>query len=261
MSFVKTDQEVAEIESLLSKGQFTTESLTIEFKTTQDFLRKVLPPCFDLPDEPIAYANVSHWQSALCGEFDCGIIYLSCKYKGEAGTTMLTLFVSGDMPVTIGREMWGEGKKTGNARLYVDGHEVYAYAERNGVRLIEIQAELGADLGPAQNNVKDFELKAQPHTTGKGFQNKVVLSCLDTAEDFRVTRQGTGTLKLAGTAVDPLDTIPVVEVGGVSYGEGASCWTIPFWEELDDGHDYRPYIYGQKYDDFRLFNKARRFTR
>lgn len=33
MSFVKTDQEVAEIESLLSKGQFTTESLTIEFKT------------------------------------------------------------------------------------------------------------------------------------------------------------------------------------------------------------------------------------
>ena len=122
-------------------------------------------------------------------------------------------------------------------------------------------ATRGADLGPAQNNVKDFELKAQPHTTGKGFQNKVVLSCLDTAEDFRVTRQGTGTLKLAGTAVDPLDTIPVVEVGGVSYGEGASCWTIPFWEELDDGHDYRPYIYGQKYDDFRLFNKARRFAR
>ena len=109
MSFVKTDQEVVEIESLLSKGQFTTESLTIEFKTTQEFLRKVL--------------------------------------------------------------------------------------------------------------------------------------------------------KLAGTDVDPLDTIPVVEVGGVSYGEGASCWTIPFWEELDDGHDYRPYIYGQKYDDFRLFNKARRFTK
>ena len=34
-----------------------------------------------------------------------------------------------------------------------------------------------------------------------------------------------------------------------------------FWEELDDGVDYRPYIYGQKYDDFRLFNQAARFRK
>lgn len=261
MGFVKTAAEVSEIEQLFNKGQFTTESVTIEFETTAEFLREVLPPCFDMPDTPLCYANVSHWQSALCGEFDCGIIYLSCKHKGEAGTTMLTLFVSGDMPVTIGREMWGEGKKTGIARFYRDGDEVYGYCERNGVRLIEIDAILGPDKGPYKGVVKDWELKAQPHTTGLGFQNKVVLSCLDTAEDYRVTREGTGSLKLAGTDMDPLHTIPVVKVGGVSYAEGASCWTIPSWEVLDDGIDYRPWIYGQKYDDFRYFHRPKRFAK
>lgn len=259
MGFVKSAEEVAEIEELFNKGQFTTEALTVEFETTPEFLREVLPPCFDMPEKPLCYANVSHWQSALCGEFDCGIIYLSCKYKGEEGTTMLTLFVSGDMPVTIGREMWGEGKKTGTARLYRDGNECYGYTERNGVRLIEIEADLGPDLGAYSNVVKDWELKAQPHTTGLGFQNKVVLSCLDTAEDYRVTREGPATLKLAGTAMDPLDTIPVVSVGKAFYAEGASCWTIPSWEELEDGIDYRPWIYGQKYDDFRYFHRAKRF--
>jgi len=261
MGFVRTAEEITEIEELFNKGQFTVEGITIEFETDEEWLRSVLPPCFDMPEKPLCYANVSSWQSALCGEFDCGIIYLSCKYKGEAGTTMLHLVVSGDMPVTIGREMWGEGKKTGTARLYRDGNEFYGYAERNGVRLIEITADMGPDEGPYKGVVKDFELKAQPHTTGLGYQNKVVLSCLDTSEDYRVTRSGTGTLKLAGNDFDPLHTIPVKSVGGVSYAEGASCWTIPMWEELDDGVDYRPWLYGQKYDDFRLFHQAARFKK
>ena len=259
MGFVKTAAEVAEIEELLSKGQFTTESLTIEFRTSQEFVRSVLAPCFEPADEPIAYANVSHWQSALCGEFDCGIVYLKCRYKKFEGTTMLTLFVSGDTPVTIGREMWGEGKKTGTAQLFFDGHEAYGYAERNGVRLIEINAELGPDLGPSRAENLDFELKAQPHTTGRGFQNDVVLSCLKTDESYRVNREGTGKLKFAGTKFDPLDTIPIASVGKAYYSEGASCWTVPWFDVLANQDAYKPYIYGQNYDDFRYFARPARF--
>ena len=46
MGFVKTPEEVKEIQALLSKGRFTVESVSIEFETTFEFLRKVLPPCF-----------------------------------------------------------------------------------------------------------------------------------------------------------------------------------------------------------------------
>lgn len=259
MSFIRTAQEIAEIEELFAKGLFTVEGLSIEFTTTREFMRKVLPPCFELADEPLAYANVSRWQSALCGEFDCGVIFLTCRYKEHVGTTMLALYVSGDMPVTIGREMWGEGKKTGTAQLYVDGHQAYGYTERNGVRLIEIEADLGPDLGPLKRQSLDFELKAQPHTTGRGFQNDVVLTCIQVDETLRRTREGTGTLKLSGTPFDPLDTIPVVSVGKAYYVEGASCSTVPWFHEFADRDVYKPYIYGQKYDDFRLFAQAKRF--
>ncbi|HGL6719499.1 acetoacetate decarboxylase family protein [Burkholderia contaminans] len=43
---------------------------------------------------------------------------------------MLYIQVSGDMPVSIGREMWEEPKKTGFAQLYVDGHPMHGYGER-----------------------------------------------------------------------------------------------------------------------------------
>ncbi|WP_373562285.1 acetoacetate decarboxylase family protein [Pseudomonas prosekii] len=87
------------------------KAVSIEFETTFEFLRSVLPPCFDLPETPTTIASISRWQSELCGEFDCGIISLKCRYKELEGTTMLVLIMSGDMPVTIGREMWGGGKE------------------------------------------------------------------------------------------------------------------------------------------------------
>lgn len=260
--FVKTAQEVTEIEDLLSKGDFTAESIMVEFETTMEFLREVLAPCFDLPEKPVAFASVSRWQSNLCGEFNCGIVFLSCSYKGIAGMTMLTLFVSGDSPVTIGRELWGEGKKTGTAELYIDGGDVYGYTERNGVRLIEVTAELGPEQGPyTSRDSVDFELKAQPHTTGRGFQTDVILTGLRIIEDYSTVRSGPATLKFAGTQFDPLDTIPVVAVGDATYTIGEASTVVDFFDTLSSDVDYRPYIYGQKYDDFRLFNKAARFRK
>ncbi len=260
MSFVKTPAELAEIQRMLAEGKCTSEGISVEFETTPEFLRSVLPPCFDMPEKPTAFANISRWQSALCGEYDCGIIFLNCRYKGVEGTTILWIVVTGDMPVTIGREMWGEPKKTGIANVYVDGHEFYGYAERNGQRLIEISADLGPDKGPFKNKGFDFELKATPHVTGIGLQDEVIMTCLEYTEDFRVRRDAKATLKFSGSELDPLHTIPVVQVISAAYSQGESSWTVPWFEKLSDSDAYLPFIYGQKFDDFRLFHRAKRFV-
>lgn len=59
----------------------------------------------------------------------------------------------------------------------MDGHERYAYSERNGVRLIEIEAKLENDSDPSTGSSWDFE-KAVPHSTGWGLQNDVILNCM-----------------------------------------------------------------------------------
>ncbi|MDT4875909.1 hypothetical protein FQZ97_1113130 [compost metagenome] len=51
-----------------------------------------------------------------------------------------------------------------------------------------------------------------------------------------------------------------MSVGEAFYAEGASSWTVPWFDELPDRDAYVPFIYGQKYDDFRFFAKPKRFA-
>ncbi|MDX8237964.1 acetoacetate decarboxylase family protein [Acinetobacter pittii] len=259
-SFVKTKEEIQQIQEVYNKGRCTIECLTIEFKTTSEFLKEILPPCFDMPDDPIGYVSVSRWQSELCGEYDCGIIAFNCKYKGQEGTTMLSLIVSGDLPVVIGREMWGEAKKSGNCMLYKDGNQIYAYAQRNGLRLIELEAEIDEVLEPQNLENYDFELKAFPHSSGFGLHKGSCVNIMKNEEKNVLRLRGQGHINLKGTDVDPYDLIPIVEVRDATYTEGLSNWTISGVDELTfSDEELLPYIYGQKYDDVRFFRKPKRF--
>jgi acetoacetate decarboxylase len=261
MGFVKSKEEVKEIQEILSRGRCTIEAISIEFETTFEFLREVLPPCFDLPENPMGIATVSRWQSELCGEYDCGIISLKCRYDGIDGTTMLILVTTGDMAVTIGREMWGECKKPGISMVYMDGNDGYAFTERHGSRLIEIEAEFGPNIGPVIETGYDFEIKAFPHTSGFGLQHDPILNIMHSEANYGVMREGRGTLRFNGTQFDPVHTIPVLSVGKATYTEGLSNWTSSRADVLVDGESYLPFIYGQKYDDFRMLRHPVRFRK
>ena len=259
-SFVKTKEEIAEIQRIYHDGKCTIECISVEFETTTEFLKEILPPCFEMPDKPTGYISVSRWQSELCGEYDCGIIAFSCKYNGLEGTTMLSLIVSGDLPVTIGREMWGEAKKSGTCMLYKDGNQVYAYAQRNGVRLIEIEADLEEENLPQDLTNYDFELKAFPHSSGYGLHPGSSVNIMKNEESNIYRFKGVGRIKLNGNNFDPFHLIPIVSINEATYTEGLSNWTIDgvFPVENSD-EELLPYIYGQKYDDVRFFRKPVRF--
>ena len=260
MGYVKTREEVARIQELLTVGHFQIEGLAIEFETTPEFVREVLPPCFAAVETPRALARVSRWQSHLCGEFDSAIVGLIARYGDLEGFYTLLMVVRGDMPVTIGRELWGEVKKTGSARLYGHGAAMYGYAERNGTRLVEIEAELGPDLGPATSDDYALELKAFPAADGVGLQYDPLVVALRAQSAYTSVREGTGRLTLTGTPWDPVNTIPVVRVGVARHVNGTSLYKCVRQEVLPDRDAYLPYVYGRHYDDFALFRVAQCFS-
>ena len=100
--------------------------------------------------------------------------------------------------------MWGDPKKTGFAQLYVDGHQMHGYGERDGVRLIEVDGEFGPDLGPVEMEGLDFELKATLHGSGFGLQDDVVLTCMKNRESYRVRREGNGVAPVTQDTRTPL---------------------------------------------------------
>lgn len=257
MGYVRTREEIEAIKALLQPSYFTLEGMGVEFTTTRDFVASVLPPCFDVPDQPRGVARVARWQSAVCGEFESCAVMIDARYGDLVGSYYLTLFVSGDMPVTIGREMWGEPKKLGHSAFYRDGDDIYAYGERNGVRAVEISGSFGPDLGPRSVSGHALELKAEVAPDGELLGDPSVL-VFDVDLSWTSFREGHGTLTFNGTPWDPVDQIPVESTGPATHYTGEMRNRCADRTVLPDRAAYVPYVLGRHFDDLRLFPVPRR---
>jgi hypothetical protein len=257
-SFVRTPEQVERIGRILGAGRFVTDAIEVEFTTDFEFLDEVLPPCFERPADPTGFVNVSKWEGEMCGEFDCGMIWVKARYGDREGFYCPLMIVSGDMPVTLGREVWGECKKTGSADLFRDGGSIFAYTERLGRRLIEIEATVGEDQGPTQVSMTTFEIKAQLDVTGAGLQYDPILVEFESMGSLASVREGEAEVRLGSSEWDPVDSIPIVSLGAATYVTGESVYQPIRQVTLTDRDAYLPYILGRSYDDLSLYRVPRR---
>ena len=262
--YVRTPEETERIQKLIADGRFTTDGIEVEFETTPEFIREVLPPCLKPAGTPTGVINVSLWEGEMCGEFGAGIVWInSCFEDPERGEEVeglycLLMLISGDMPVTLGREVWGECKKTGTMDMHHDGRYMYGYAERMGTRLIEVEAEFGEDEGPQDVDVPLFELKAQLDASGYGLQYDPILVVLQSRNSYSRFRKGKAEVKLTGGKWDPVDTIPIVAWGQATHVEGECTYRAVRQIPQSDRDAHLPYVLGRSYDDLTQYRVPQR---
>lgn len=258
MPFVMSDERIREVRSLMEPARFTLMGVATEFYTTEAFVRSVLPPEFEPADEPSGLARIAQLQSALCGDFNTCTVVLNARFREWEGQYCLAMLVSGDMPVALGRDLWGEVKKRAHSEVHVDGSRVYAFGSRAGQRLMEIEAEVGEDLGPTRTQSMALELKSWMSASG-GFEAppKVIVHEFNARLDW--IREGKATLILNNGTFDPLGEIPIVELGRARHYSGQNVYQTVATVELEDGDRYLPYVYGRSYDDLTGFRTAARF--
>ncbi|EXK80055.1 acetoacetate decarboxylase [Fusarium oxysporum f. sp. raphani 54005] len=260
MSFVATPEEVQAFEDLSSNPSFSQELIVTDFETTPEFIQSVLPPNFEAGDTPTGHISVGTFESKLCGEFDCAMVSIDVKFNGRPGTYLLELIVSGDMPVTWGREVWGEVKKTGTCKIWRSGNYRYAVAERYGVRLIELQGEFGDDQPPRIRENTAYEIKAYPHSMGRGLQWAPKVNQLKVVEHDTRWSKGTGRITIRGTSSDPLHSIPIKAISEFIYCSGRSDYNVVADYDLGATDAYLPYLVGRHYDDLRRFKVGIQWT-
>jgi acetoacetate decarboxylase len=193
----------------------------------------------------------------MCGEFDCGMVWVAARYGDLEGFYCPLMIVSGDMPVTIGRELWGEPKKLGSSQFYRDGDDIYAYGERNGTRLAQIDATITDDLGPQEVQSYALEVNGYLGHDAALAADPFVAAFLNTRR-FDSVREGTGELTLTGTEFDPVNEIPVLATGRTLHYTGESIYEEAARETLPDRETYLPYILGRSYDDLTRFRQPKR---
>lgn len=222
----------------------------ITFETTPEFLREILPPCFDMPDQPLGSVTIGKWRGNVCGDFDCAIIDFQCKYKGKAGSTMLVLYVDDDMAIVMGRECYGEAKKLGKSELYPCGDDMYARVQRFGKNIIELEAVWDKNYEvPFDEEFYGFELNAVMDGYGTSLKNDPEIITKNFKFTRLVMKEGEGKLTFNGTQMDPLDKIPIVSVGRAFYSEHWNRSSIESIDVIHDKEGYVPFVFGQMYDN------------
>jgi len=258
MGFVKTDAEVAALRELLREARFVGgEMLSASYRTDPTAVAAVLPPGLEPAAEPVARLVVGRWRSNCVGDFAGGALYLDSRRDGVEATYVVSMFMDRDVPAFFGRDLYGEPKKIARVSLFRQADRASGFIERDGVRLIEVDARLGADRGPSSGTSADFNVKATLAADGQGLEHDATITLAQYRAETVVDRPAAGTplVRVRGTAHDPLDQLPVLEVLGAAYREGdmaATCraiGTIP-------AEQFLPYALG-RHDDYTLLDTER----
>jgi hypothetical protein len=254
--YFKTAEEVERIENFLQPSRFTCDELRVGFTTSWDFARSVTPPDLDPVGDKEggtagAFAFVTTMESAYCGRFDCAAVGVEASYGDVHGSWILTLIVSGEFPVQIGRELWGEVKKTGTGRLYRDGSHILGVGERRGIDVINIEAEItGPQKAPFVEKSAAFDVKMFPASDARGLQYPPLLNTWDITSEYTSYHEGTAKLWFEESEWDPTFTIPILSVGPAAAVEYVGTYPLGDQVELKDPDNVYPgFLWGRSHDD------------
>jgi acetoacetate decarboxylase len=245
MGFVKTAEEIAQIERLIARPRFVNgERLAIAFRTTPETVRRLLPPPLEPTAEPLVVVGIGRWQSSLIGDYAGASVYLAARHAGVEGGYALAMWMDTEPAVTFGRDVFGEPKKLADVRLFRDGDRFRAHLERHGTRLVELEAQITNWTGAGREERVAFNFRSRTAAHGAGLDGPAVLTRATFETEIKRGGVGTGSIVLRGTEHDPLTEIEIVSIASASFQEhdiAARCEVV----DTVPADEFLPYHHGR----------------
>lgn len=258
MGYVWSREEVARYVAFYQGISTRGANAYLTFETTAAYARSVLPPCLEVAAQPQITISVGSFMEIYDnypnrpGRDSAALIGINARYRDLEGTYYLTVVETEDVNVATGREIWGMPKKVGTVDFWDDGRRLWSYVERKGHRLIELEVDLGPELGE-QGLSTDyyFELRGRFAPDLQTVSNPELVVFEMPTDTYRY-REAVAAPRVVLTD-SPFDRgVGTVELGefvagGVSGGE--TGYRVSEVHDLsNDGNDYLPYLLGRFYD-------------
>jgi acetoacetate decarboxylase len=212
--------------------------VSIVFRTSPEVIRAMVPePLVPDATNELSVAIVHHHIVApMPLSYYEAFLVVPVSHDGAPGSYIPVLYLDDAAAITGGREIWGFSKFGGEIQIVEQGGEVHATVQQAGVTLIDVSVRLGDPLVPIPEmpNSPVFNVKMIP-SVEQGAPPDVLQLTSTTLGDPQITalRPGVGTLSFGSTPVDPLGSIPVLEILQASWYE--YDFTLDYGEVV---HDY-----------------------
>ena len=141
MGFVKTSEEIIRYQK--NAEFYDAEVLLVYFETTQDVVKRLLPPPLEPTASPVGSVFIANYPRTNMGiSYLESALFLSTQHKGEEGAFCLAMPVTDDTALILGREVFGYPKKMAKIGFEHKGNDVFGWTERRDIRFFEAKAKL-----------------------------------------------------------------------------------------------------------------------
>ncbi|MGD8699423.1 MAG: acetoacetate decarboxylase family protein [Gemmatimonadales bacterium] len=212
--------------------------VSVGFRTSPEVLRALVPE--PLVPNPAGQASAlivhHHIVAPMPLSYYEAFLAVPVSHEGAAGVYIPVLYLDEAAAITGGREIWGFSKFGAEIQIVEEEGRVQASVRTGGVTLIDMSVRTGDTLEPIPEtpNAPIFNVKLIP-SVEKSAPPDVLQLTATTLGDRKFTelRPGVGRLEFGSTPIDPLGSIPILEI------LEAACYEDNFI--LDYGevvHDY-----------------------
>jgi len=126
---------------------YGAEVLTVIWETKPGIVQRLLPPPLKPGRRPLAVAFAANYPKTNFGvSYLESALFLRAEFNGEEGNYCLSVPVTDDMAMAVGRESYGYPKKIGNIQLNRSGEGAEGWVERHDVRFFQLRARLTGNL-------------------------------------------------------------------------------------------------------------------
>jgi acetoacetate decarboxylase len=187
--------------------------LGVMFTADEAITARMLPPPLEQADMPGGLIFIAEYPETNLGVgYRESALYLRCKYKGENGSHCLSMPITSEPRMHNGRDVFGLPKKLAKIHFERQGNRATGWVERNGVRFVEVEAELTGTLQELPPMGPSYSFKAMPRIDLKpGFDGPVFLTAQRTTIEPKSIEIGT-----AGIVFKKAEHDPWHELGDVS---------------------------------------------
>jgi acetoacetate decarboxylase len=215
MGFTKSKEELEGYFGLGVRKFFGARILGVMFETRPETVKRLLPPPLEPLDTSTGLMFIARYPETNLGPgYRESALFLGCQYEGEVGNYCLSMPIdSEESRLYNGRDIFGFPKKMASISLEEDGNKVTGWVERNGIRLVEIKAELSGSMPQMPPTGPNFLFKAMPRIDlTPGFDGPVLLCRHQTDIDMKELKIGTAEVTINESPADPWHEVEIVNV-------------------------------------------------
>jgi acetoacetate decarboxylase len=232
VSFVKS------IEDIMKNGGkptvfYDAEILTMYWETKPEIIARILPAPLQPAKKPLVHAFIANYpRTNFCPPYSEAGLFILADYEGELGTYCLSMPITDDIGMALGREICGLPKKMAKIDFKKDGDNLQGTISRHGIEFFNVKAEINGKFNAegGEDTINSFygsglpmyNIKYSKAIDGSGFDLMPTLVKQGLGSEISFSKAAEVSAVFAESPHDPWSELEIVRMLGAVYTVGTN---------------------------------------